>query len=553
MIRNIFLLCFIPILSWAQRPIFSTAKVDAVTVYYNSAEITQSANVTLPSGTSEVVIKNVSNFVFEETVLVGAPSNVTVLSVQYTKDYISEYDRDENSPALKSVRDSIKIVSTELAKIRNEKNSIDKTISMLDKNQQISGNDSGLSFIELSKIIEYYKSKRTELSNSLLAITEKETKYNDLLLKLNSKLTINESKEEKISKGKLILQLASNTGGKIPLQITYLSGQATWSPSYDLRVDNISSPVNMLYKAQISQNTGVDWKKVKLTLSSSTPNQNNNSPNLNPWFLTYYIEQPQQLYGMASGMVVSKEEASMKSMDIAESSNIEYRKKAVAKQAAPKNAREVQTLGSTINENQMSVSFDIEMPYDVASNAKAHSALLNEIKIPAKYKYLAIPKLDLESYLIAEVEDYSKYNILKGPANIVFEGMYVGKTFIDPNQATETLNLNLGKDKRVSIKREKVVEKSGTKFMSSFKEQTYTFDIIVKNNKKEKIELNLKDQYPLSSDESIKIELLESGNTKVDKEKGELSWDIKLAPNELKTIRISYKVRYPKDRDIPNL
>ena len=39
----------------------------------------------------------------------------------------------------------------------------------------------------------------------------------------------------------------------------------------------------------------------------------------------------------------------------------------------------------------------------------------------------------------------------------------------------------MGRDKKISIKREKVVEKSGTKFLSSYKEQTFTYDITVRN------------------------------------------------------------------------
>ena len=44
----------------AQKPIFVSAKVKAATVYFNSAEISQTTSAMLPKGTSEIVIKNVS-------------------------------------------------------------------------------------------------------------------------------------------------------------------------------------------------------------------------------------------------------------------------------------------------------------------------------------------------------------------------------------------------------------------------------------------------------------------------------------------------------------
>jgi hypothetical protein len=97
------------------------------------------------------------------------------------------------------------------------------------------------------------------------------------------------------------------------------------------------------------------------------------------------------------------------------------------------------------------------------------------------------------------------------------------------------------------------VDKSGTKFLSSYKEQMFTYDITVRNNKKEDIQMTLKDQYPLSTDKEISIDLLDDGKAKVNTETGILTWELKLAPNETKKIRISYKVRYPKDKVIDNL
>ena len=63
----------------------------------------------------------------------------------------------------------------------------------------------------------------------------------------------------------------------------------------------------------------------------------------------------------------------------------------------------------------------------------------------------------------------------------------------------------------------------------------------------------LKDQYPLSTDKEIEVELLESSNAKVNKETGILTWNLKLQPNETNKIRISYRVKYPKDKIMDNL
>ena len=584
-------------ISLAQRPIFTTAKVKAATVYFNAAELSQTTSVNLPVGTSEIVIKNVADYLNESTVQIGAPNSVTVLSVQFTQNYISEYEIDEANPVIKKVRDSISWTQKEIKKVQIDIYSSQQTIALLDANQNVGGANTGMNVTELMKLVDFYKTKRTELDNTIVILKEKETKLNLKLKNLNDKLEINTQKEEKNSKGKLIIQVMNEIAGLVNLDINYITNNASWTPFYDLRAENITSPINMMYKAQVTQWTGIDWKKVTLTLSSGNPNQNNQAPLLSSWFLRYqnpnygfYKESDAKLKEVVVQGYAKSE--SKKDIIIRGASSLN----AVAdplyvvdgtpidaeafRQISPNSIKSVNVLkdasaksmygnrGSNgvivvttkrmddyteINENQLNVSFDIDIPYDILSNSKPHSVALKEIQLPATYKYYAAPRVEKEAFLLAEIKDYSKYNLLPGEANIIFEGLYVGKTQINPNQTSDTLNLSMGRDKKISIKREKVVDKSGTRFLSSKKEQTFTYDITVRNNKKETADVMLKDQYPLSTDKEIEIELLESSSAKENKETGILTWDLKLNPNETKKIRLSYKVKYPKDKIIDNL
>lgn len=567
--KLVLFLFWISAISFAQKPIFTAAKVKAATVYFNAAELSQTASVNLPAGTSEVVIKNVANYLNESTVQIGAPNSVTIMSVQFTNNYISEFEIDESNPTIKKVRDSISLMQKEIGKVQIEKTSHSKTIELLDKNQLVAGQNSGLSVAELIKMVDYYKAKRSELSNAITSLQEKENKFNETLNRLKSKLEINTKNEEKTSNGKLILQVMNDVAGTVNLDINYITNSAAWTPFYDLRAESIKEPINMMYKAQVVQNSGIDWKKVKLTLSNGNPNQSNVAPILSAWFLRYvsYADDEANDFYYKSGNFIANANApsplniiqSSKDADGLVDIKREFRAgdqpiydtlpngKIIARNNFLLNKY------TSINENQLNVSFEIDIPYDILSNGKVHSVALKEIDLPATYKYYAVPRVDKEAFLLAEISDYSKYNLLPGEANIIFEGMYVGKTTINPNQTKDTLNLSMGRDKKISIKREKVVDKSGTKFLSSYKEQVFTYDLTVRNNKKEDAFLLLKDQYPLSTDKDITIELLDDGKAKVNTETGILTWELKLAPNETKKIRISYKVKYPKDKIIDNL
>ena len=526
------LLCFSAI-TFAQKPIFTTAKIKSATVYSNSAELLQSASVTLPSGTSEIVIKNVADYVNENTIQIGAPANVTVLSVQFTRNFISEYEIDESNPMIKKVRDSIAIIEKEMGKIANEKVSYSKTIDLLDKNQTVAGQNSGLNVTELIKLVDYYRAKRNELSNLVDALYEKENKLKDKLSKLNSKLELNTQKQEKTSQGKLVIQVMTDAASSVNLDINYLTNNASWSPFYDLRADNINSPINLMYKAKVVQNTGIDWKKVKLTLSSGNPNQNNTAPILQAWFLRFGYPRT---YGYTN--------------DDTKMNEVVVTAYGIKKDSASQSSISNYT---TINENQLNVSFDIDLPYAILSNGKKHGIEIKNLEIPANYQFYSVPKMNKDVFLMAEISDFGKYNLLPGTAQLYFDDTVVGTTQLNPNETQDSLRVCLCRDKKITVQREKVKAKSATKFLSSQKEQQFTYEITLRNNKKEAVTVDLRDQYPLSNDSSISIELTNDGKALVNTDKGFLRWNIALQPNETKKVRLSYTVRYDKNKSIGKL
>jgi uncharacterized protein (TIGR02231 family) len=342
------------------------------------------------------------------------------------------------------------------------------------------------------------------------------------------------------------------------------------------------------------QTTGIDWKQVKLSLSTSVPNQWGSAPMLKSWFLSYINPVASMERGLARNRIQSFEAGSAPTA-LNEVVVIGYGKKtnnvnskllyivngalmsaeefqklnpsSIAKMETLPEEAAMATYGSrgsngvvlvtlkdgledyvSVTDNELNVMFDIEIPYDVPSNGKEQTATLKEYSIAALYKYYAVPKLDKDAYLLAEVSDWEKLNLLPGEANIIFEGTYVGKSFIDPNSTSDTLNLTLGRDRRVVVKREKMTDYSSVKFLGSSKLQKITYELTIKNNKKDPVKLMLKDQFPLSTNKEIEVELLDSGNGAVNVDLGVLTWKLDLQPGESKKIRFAYSVKYPKEK-----
>ncbi|MEL7162447.1 MAG: mucoidy inhibitor MuiA family protein, partial [Bacteroidota bacterium] len=60
---------------------------------------------------------------------------------------------------------------------------------------------------------------------------------------------------------------------------------AKWTPHYDVRVADISQPVDLRYRAKVSQQSGEDWTDVRLKLSTGDPTASGAAPELETWRL----------------------------------------------------------------------------------------------------------------------------------------------------------------------------------------------------------------------------------------------------------------------------
>ena len=575
----------------------TNASLTTVTVFRIGAEMTHVAKADLVKGNNELVIENISNAVDANSIQVNCSGSVTVMGIEFGTDYLR---LEAKTPLMKILEDSIEAVNANREKIRTNISVINDLLTVLKANKEIKGTQNGLSVAELMKLMEYYKTKSLELQGELAMLQQKEKKMNELTNRLNQQLAEEQKKNTKTT-GRLILQLNNSIAGKYDFTISYITRSAYWTPFYDVRADDIRSPLKLINRAKIFQTTGIDWKQVKLSLSTSTPAQTGNAPVFNAWFLSYinpvnYYDKSLALQNSIGGLSKSFDEmavtgyAEKKELRIRgtnpvngnneplyivngnEMSPVEFSKinaNAIKKMDVLKDAATTAMYGArgtngvilitlkdglddyiTVSDNELDVTFDIELPYDVPTNGKAQTAVLKQTEVPANYKFYAVPKLDKEVFLLAEIADWEKLNLLPGEANIIFEGTYIGKSFINPSSIQDTLNLTLGRDKRVVVKREKLVDFSSVKFLGSNKKQIFTYEITVKNNKKEAIDILVKDQYPISQDKDVVVELLESSAASINETTGVFNWQLKMAPGEIKKLKISYSVKYPKDRTL---
>ncbi|MCL1944098.1 MAG: mucoidy inhibitor MuiA family protein [Candidatus Azobacteroides sp.] len=569
------------------------SKLNSVNIFRIGAEMTHTAKAVLQQGNNEVIIEGLSSDVEINSIQVKCSGNATLMSSEFSKDYLKNQE-DKNTNKL---QDSISYYEKELSQVQAKLNTNKELGELLRANKSIAGTQNGLSVAELTKMMDYYKIKSLELENEKNALNEKSKDLTLNLTALKKQMEVQSRKNDKIF-GKLTLQTICPTAGTYTFTISYYTRLASWNPYYDLNIENTEkSTIGISYKAKIRQTTGLDWKKVKLTLSTAMPNLNKTAPVFKTWFLDYVyaydynsrdqfsqntiqaIASPELMEiadekVVASGYGTQKEESSsplyivngepmeeweVNSIDPALIKSIDVLKDASATSmygSRGANGVIVVTLKTGVedfvseSESSIDVSYDIDLNYDILGNGTEQLIVLKEQSLPAAYKYYSAPKLDKSAFLMAEISGWENLNLLPGEANITYDGTYIGKSSIDPSSTQNILNLTLNEDKRVIVTRRKMQDFSKTRMFDKDKKQEFAYKLTVKNTKSSTINMILKEQYPISMQKDIEVELVESSSASVNPEIGVLTWIFPLKAGESKEFTVKYTVKYPKDKTL---
>lgn len=201
------------------------------------------------------------------------------------------------------------------------------------------------------------------------------------------------------------------------------------------------------------------------------------------------------------------------------------------------------------NAKTTTTTFEIDLPYSIPTNNKEYQVEIKEETLTATYQYAVAPKLDNDAFLTASVTDWAQYNLIEGEANLYFEGTYLGKTLLKTNATDDTLQISLGRDKNVVVKRTKLTEFTKNKVFSSKKVASRGFEIVVKNKKMTPLSIVIEEQIPVSTDKQIDVDF-EAEGAVFDKIKGRLTWKLDLKPSEERKQKFSYSVKHPADWNI---
>ena len=638
LILALIIACAINLLADEVKSIDVSTTIKEVTVFKNACQITRTQTVSLQKGTSTLKFTGLSPFLDKSSIRVKMNKEAVILSINFELNY--KKTDDAKTKQLNAFKDEILKIDEKINIEQTKKVVINDELSFFAKNMAIAGTD-GIQAAQIKEIHKFYSEKTSELRLATLEIDKKIKQLQEEKSKIGdeySKLL----NENTYPEGELFVKLDASNAGSFVFEISYTANNASWTPMYDIVAKDTNKPIELVYKAEVKQNTKEDWKDVKVRLSSSNPQKIKGKTELVPYRLNYsykgvsYTTNDDAVTsgaGTLQGRIIdtdTKEPIAFANVVVSVGalqkggaqtdfdgnytikaisagvydvviSCVGYQKQTITGVRVTPNQIafcDVRLIASTIGlegievmsysvpliqkdktmsggtmtskeidriperstakynnvtptiqlESSTYFEFEIKSPYSIPSDDKNYTILIDEFSIPTTYKHFTVPKISLDAYLIAEMTNWSNYKLLPGNSNIFFENTFIGKSYIDTNNTSDTLEIFLGKDNGIIVKRDLEKTLSTTSTFGNKTEETKTWKLSVRNNKSKAATLSIYDQIPISTNSDISVKTLNISNGKLDDTSGEVVWNIDLAPSESKNFELKYSVRYPAGR-----
>lgn len=502
-----------------------------VTVFLNQAQVTRQAKVSLPAGISSLVFDRISPYINLNSIQVKSDNNIMLLSVSQRNNFLVN---EEKPRFIVELEDTLNAVKNQVALLNIRKESLQLEKDVILANKQIGGASSGVKIEDLEDALILFRKRSQEIGEELLKLNAQEAKLQAIRRKLQAQL------DEYLNNGNSALEVVVTVKtlsavNNARIEWSYLVGNASWQPFYDVRVKDTKSPLQLVSKANIRQATGEDWKNVILKLSTANPNESGTKPELQ----TKYVGLRRQfagVYGWAGA--VERDEATPRG-------NVYKKERLSGSDTVAVSLDPV----AVADQSMANIEFAVTSACTVPSDNNPHQVDLTVSNLNASYAYAAVPKLDMNAFVTARVAGNDLVNQVSGEANVYFDGTFVGKTYIS-GTTSDSMLISLGRDKRIQIQRTLLKDFSSSTFSGSSRKELSTWEISVRNTRKEPLLLVIEDQIPVSTDKEVEVKLLSSGNATYDETSGRLTWSILLEPEQSQTLRFSFEIKYPKGRQV---
>lgn len=504
------------------------AKLSQVQAYLSGARLTHQVSLNLEAGDQWLQIGPLADGIDETSVRVLASQGLWVGTLQWQRKPVRSLSVPE---PLKAGIDSLKQLQLQLDQLRANKELLTQEQQLILANKQLGGQQ-GVQVAELVKMADFYRSRLSDINQRLLAAQQEERK---LVEQIKTKEKDLEQRRRQLPEflTELYLEVNAAKAGNHKLEFSYFTHLVQWEPQYELRADGLGAAFKFITKARISQNTGIDWRSVKVELATQLAANQLEKPVLFPWVLDFYQPRPMPL-SKATSAPAMEADGRLNVMGFDSDAKREQMQLADRRDAilsafyAPKGNLTV-------------------------GHGDSKSLWLEQQELPAVYQHYLAPRQHREVLLLARLALGGQMKPLPGQTRIYFDNALVNQLWMDFSTSSDTLELALGADRSIVVNYESLQPVSERKRLGNKQERAYQYVLDLRNNRQQPIQLVVEDQIPITANKEIEIADLQLAGAAHDAEKGTLRWTVDLAPAQSRNLRYGFVVRYPANKNIAGL
>jgi uncharacterized protein (TIGR02231 family) len=327
-----------------------------------------------------------------------------------------------------------------------------------------------------------------------------------------------------------VVHLRCRAPGALNLELSYLVRNATWRVAYQARADTRRRQAVLVAQAVVRQETGEDWRGVKLSVSTLDVGRDNLPPRITPL-----------------GVSSSKPAQTRKVLE----RRHQPRKHLSGRKPAPSSA--VASGGEQPDAVRAVLRLQAQGRHSVPGDGRRIVVKLARARVQAQLAHETVPRLFPFVYLRARVQNPFPFVMLPGPLALYRDGEFLGRTRIEQRAPGEQLSLSFGAHNQLQVRRyvkqEKLVP-GGT--FGNRKRLVHRYAIQVANWTRRTQRVLLLESIPVSAAAEIKVQL-DADSTRPsshNRAEGILGWELQLAPRSKRTIRLAYTVEVPSDYQV---
>jgi uncharacterized protein (TIGR02231 family) len=485
----------------------------SVTIYQtNAAMLTRQQRITIKDKSKEqvVVFTNLNHGINSSSIRVAGTGDCTIADISFIrrKEVVQHDQTNRNQLELK-----LNTLQEECDKLIKEKQCIQKQVQFLNNYKsavvQVSHKDANIeqlmnvnSLDRMTQFMMFVSEQNTNLSCQLLKLESEIDQLELQVRKINSEIVKEKPQYTLEEKMYCNVTLLSNECGQVELTISYIVSNASWKPTYDIRVNSNEKKLEICYYGIITQNTKEDWTNTSIRLSTADPSNSASPPPLDRMVLRVvhpfqHSPQKNRRSSVESGAKDEMKKMVSSSPSASRSSQLKKKK-----------SKKVKVAETIAEQSAISTTFHIPVTSSIPSDNSPHKVTITNLSLDAKLSYVSVPKLDTNAYLKAELVNTSVYPLLNGAMNVFVDNSLVSTGMMIPCNPNEEFSNFLGPDPSIKIQYNSPKRfRESVGMLKNSNKVTVEKKIIIKNTKNQHVQLMISDVVPKSSDEKITVKV----------------------------------------------